>query len=228
MGWVWLRLRLHILVQPVSAIPMTFDELALAPRPVALPARSAGKPTPFSSLAIPAALSGRDLLALARTGSGKTLAFGLPLLQRLDAASDRVQGLVLVPTRAGKPGERRPAGDCRRVGVRPDPVWRGGPGVAGAGNWLSAPTAGGDPGRLRDLLAQQTLGLGALRMLVLDEADRLLEMGFWPDIQWLMKAMPEARQHAVLRHPCRSSWRAWPRACCRIRCVSRPSRSTAW
>jgi len=58
------------------------------------------------------------------------------------------------------------------------------------------------PGRLRDLLAQQTLGLGALRMLVLDEADRLLEMGFWPE--------------------------AWPRACCRIRCVSRPSRSTAW
>ena len=65
-----------------------------------------------------------------------------------------------------------------------------------------------DPGSLRDfqafsrqtgnaLLAQQTLGLGALRMLVLDEADRLLEMGFWPDIQWLMKAMPEARQQML-------------------------------
>ena len=50
------------------------------------------------------------------------------------------------------------------------------------------------PGRLRDLLAQQVLGLGALRCLVLDEADRLLEMGFWPDIQWLIKAMPAERQ----------------------------------
>ena len=56
-------------------------------------------PDPVQQLAIPAALAGRDLLALARTGSGKTLAFGLPLLQRLDPACDRVQGLVLVPTR---------------------------------------------------------------------------------------------------------------------------------
>jgi superfamily II DNA/RNA helicase len=53
------------------------------------------------------------------------------------------------------------------------------------------------PGRLRDLLAQRRLGLSNLRTLVLDEADRLLEMGFWPDIQWLMKAMPEARQQML-------------------------------
>ena len=62
-----------------------------------------------------------------------------------------------------------------------------------SGNWLLAPTAGGDPGRLRDLLAQQTLGLGPCACWCWMR-DRLLEMGFWPDIQWLMKAMPEARQ----------------------------------
>ncbi len=179
---------------------MTFDELALAPALLRLLPAALEKPTPIQQLAIPAALSGRDLLALARTGSGKTLAFGLPLLQRLDAASDRVQGLVLVPTRELASQVSAALQEIADgLGVRLLTLCGG-----VAQEWQERELALGPqllvatPGRLRDLLAQQTLGLGALRMLVLDEADRLLEMGFWPDIQWLMKAMPEARQQMLL------------------------------
>ena len=178
---------------------MTFDELALDPALLPLLPAALEKPTPIQQLAIPAALSGRDLLALARTGSGKTLAFGLPLLQRLDAASDRVQGLVLVPTRELASQVSAALQEIADgLGVRLLTLCGG-----VAQEWQERELAIGPqllvatPGRLRDLLAQQTLGLGALRMLVLDEADRLLEMGFWPDIQWLMKAMPEARQQML-------------------------------
>lgn len=178
---------------------MTFDELALDPALLPLLPAALKKPTPIQQLAIPAALSGRDLLALARTGSGKTLAFGLPLLQRLDAASDRVQGLVLVPTRELASQVSAALQEIADgLGVRLLTLCGG-----VAQEWQERELALGPqllvatPGRLRDLLAQQTLGLGALRMLVLDEADRLLEMGFWPDIQWLMKAMPEARQQML-------------------------------
>lgn len=178
---------------------MTFDELALDPDLLPLLPAALEKPTPIQQLAIPAALSGRDLLALARTGSGKTLAFGLPLLQRLDAASDRVQGLVLVPTRELASQVSAALQEIADgLGVRLLTLCGG-----VAQEWQERELALGPqllvatPGRLRDLLAQQTLGLGALRMLVLDEADRLLEMGFWPDIQWLMKAMPEARQQML-------------------------------
>ncbi|MBS4722068.1 DEAD/DEAH box helicase [Aeromonas caviae] len=178
---------------------MTFDELALDPALLPLLPAALEKPTPIQQLAIPAALSGRDLLALARTGSGKTLAFGLPLLQRLDAASDRVQGLVLVPTRELASQVSAALQEIADgLGVRLLTLCGG-----VAQEWQERELALGPqllvatPGRLRDLLAQQTLGLGALRMLVLDEADRLLEMGFWPDIQLLMKAMPEARQQML-------------------------------
>lgn len=178
---------------------MTFDELALDPALLPLLPAALEKPTSIQQLAIPAALSGRDLLALARTGSGKTLAFGLPLLQRLDAASDRVQGLVLVPTRELASQVSAALQEIADgLGVRLLTLCGG-----VAQEWQERELALGPqllvatPGRLRDLLAQQTLGLGALRMLVLDEADRLLEMGFWPDIQWLMKAMPEARQQML-------------------------------
>lgn len=178
---------------------MTFDELALDPALLPLLPAALEKPTPIQQLAIPAALSGRDLLALARTGSGKTLAFGLPLLQRLDAASDRVQGLVLVPTRELASQVSAALQEIADgLGVRLLTLCGG-----VAQEWQERELALGPqllvatPGRLRDLLAQQALGLGALRMLVLDEADRLLEMGFWPDIQWLMKAMPEARQQML-------------------------------
>ncbi|WP_429080132.1 DEAD/DEAH box helicase [Aeromonas bivalvium] len=175
---------------------MTFNELPLDPALLAALPAGLHTPTPIQQLAIPAALARQDLLALARTGSGKTLAFGLPLLQGLDTASDRVQGLVLVPTRElASQVSAALHGVAEALGLRLLTLCGG---VAqeqqqaelALGPQLLVAT----PGRLRDLLAQRLLGLGKLRTLVLDEADRLLEMGFWPDIQWLMNAMPTERQ----------------------------------
>ncbi|MBZ6073341.1 DEAD/DEAH box helicase [Aeromonas schubertii] len=175
---------------------MTFDQLDLSPALLAALPADLQRPTRVQRLAIPAVLAGRDLLALARTGSGKTLAFGLPLLARLDPANDRVQGLVLVPTRelaAQVSDALQPfatAMGLRRVtlcgGVAQEQQEAG----LAQGPQLLVAT----PGRLRDLLSQQKLTLEALRLLVLDEADRLLEMGFWPDIQTLLGLLPKERQ----------------------------------
>ncbi|MGY3861913.1 DEAD/DEAH box helicase [Aeromonas lacus] len=175
---------------------MTFNELALAPALLAALPTDLKCPTRVQQLAIPAVLAGRDLLALARTGSGKTLAFGLPLLQRLDPAMPEVQGVVLVPTRelaAQVSGALQ--GFADGLGVRLVTLCGG-----VAQELQKAELAQGPqllvatPGRLRDLLGQQLLTLAGLRTLILDEADRLLEMGFWPDIQWLMNGMPVERQ----------------------------------
>ncbi|WP_429101618.1 DEAD/DEAH box helicase [Aeromonas rivipollensis] len=178
---------------------MTFNELHLDPALLAALPAELHTPTRIQQLAIPAALKGQDLLALAQTGSGKTLAFGLPLLQRLDSASDRVQGLVLVPTRElATQVSAALQGGAEALGLRLLTLCGG---VAqeqqqaelALGPQLLVAT----PGRLRDLLAQRLLGLSHLRTLVLDEADRLLEMGFWPDIQWLLNAMPAERQNLL-------------------------------
>ena len=175
---------------------MTFNELTLHPTLLAALPAELHTPTRIQQLAIPVALAGQDLLALAQTGSGKTLAFGLPLLQGLDSASDRVQGLVLVPTRElATQVSAALQGGAEALGLRLLTLCGG---VAqeqqqaelALGPQLLVAT----PGRLRDLLAQRLLGLSHLRTLVLDEADRLLEMGFWPDIQWLLNAMPTERQ----------------------------------
>lgn len=175
---------------------MTFRELALHPALLAALPEQLHTPTRIQQLTIPAALAGRDLLALARTGSGKTLAFGLPLLQRLDPASRQVQGLVLVPTRElATQVSVALAGVAVALGVRMVTLCGG---VAqelqqselAQGPQLLVAT----PGRLRDLFNQQLLELDGLRTLVLDEADRLLEMGFWPDIRMILGLTPATRQ----------------------------------
>ena len=175
---------------------MTFSELDLHPALLAALPATLHTPTRIQQLAIPVVLAGQDLLALAQTGSGKTLAFGLPLLQRLDPASSLVQGLVVVPTRElAMQVSAALQGMADALGLRILTLCGG---VAqerqqaelALGPQLLVTT----PGRLRDLLTQQVLGLDGLQQLVLDEADRLLEMGFWPDIQWLMNEMPAERQ----------------------------------
>jgi len=175
---------------------MTFDQLDLAPALLAALPTDLTQPTRVQQLAVPAILAGHDLLALARTGSGKTLAFGLPLLQQLDPHQPVVQGVVLVPTRelAIQVTAALEEG-ANALGLRIVTLCGG---VAQAlqqaelaqGPHLLVAT----PGRLRDLLGQQLLSLATLRTLVLDEADRLLEMGFWPDIQTLLGQMPVSRQ----------------------------------
>ncbi len=155
-------------------------------------------PTPIQRSALPPALAGRDILACAMTGSGKTAAFLLPLLQRLEASPNRgvTRALVLTPTRelAAQVEEHlRALGRHTRVrsatvigGVGPKPQER----ALRAGVDVVVAT----PGRLLDHLASGIARLGGIEVLVLDEADRMLDMGFLPDVRRILAQVPRRRQ----------------------------------
>jgi ATP-independent RNA helicase DbpA len=153
--------------------------------------------TPVQAASLPPMLEGRDVIAQAMTGSGKTAAFGLALLSKLDAGAISTQALVLCPTRelADQVSKeiRRLAGSIPNVKVLTlcggIPL---GPQVAS----LAHPphVVVGTPGRIQDLLAKKALGLRALKVLVLDEADRMLDMGFEEDIDAIVKQAPKQRQ----------------------------------
>lgn len=153
--------------------------------------------TPVQARALPAALEGRDVLAQAQTGSGKTAAFGLALLARLNLASTRVQGLVLCPTRelAEQVSEalRRLARQLANVKVLT--LCGGAPfGPQLASLEHGAHIVVGTPGRVEDHLRKGTLDLGGLAALVLDEADRMLDMGFQAAIDDIVAQTPARRQ----------------------------------
>jgi ATP-independent RNA helicase DbpA len=153
--------------------------------------------TPIQAASLPALLEGRDVIAQAETGSGKTVAFGLSLLHRLDVKRFRVQGLVLCPTRelALQVAEevRRLARFTHNVKV-----------LALCGGMPLGPQIGslahqahivvGTPGRIRKHLSMETLSLEEVQTLVLDEADRMLDMGFEEEVQTILAACPEQRQ----------------------------------
>ncbi|GAB2181186.1 DEAD/DEAH box helicase [Denitratisoma sp. agr-D3] len=185
-------------------------------------------PTPIQAQAIPHVLAGNDLEALAQTGTGKTAAFVLPILQKLTAQGDsplervarnRPRALILVPTRElaaqvqesirnyGKHLSVRSLAVFGGVGMQPQvTVLRRGVDIVVA-----------TPGRLLDHISQRTIDLGAVQTLVLDEADRMLDMGFIRDIRKIIERLPKERQnlmfsatfapdvrelaHGVLRNP---------------------------
>ncbi|OLC16946.1 MAG: RNA helicase [Candidatus Rokubacteria bacterium 13_1_40CM_69_27] len=158
-------------------------------------------PTPIQKDAIPPATEGRDVLACAMTGSGKTAAFLLPILQRLvDRPRGVTRALVLAPTRelaAQIDEHRRELARFTRIG---------GAAVFGGvalGPQEQAFRRGADilvstPGRLLDHLQHSYARLAGLEVLVLDEADRMLDMGFLPDIRRIMRALPTARRQTLL------------------------------
>ncbi|MDT3308841.1 DEAD/DEAH box helicase [Shewanella vaxholmensis] len=204
---------------------MTFPELSSSPESLtfaelglnsallkALPA-SLKHPTKVQQLAIPAILAGRDLLALAQTGSGKTLAFGLPLLQQLllqqqtqlqvakSVQAQNAQALVLVPTRELALQVTEALQTVAGQLSTPLNIQLLCGGVA-LEDQLAELTAKpqvlvATPGRLLDLCKQSHISLDSIKHLVLDEADRLLEMGFWPDVQKLMAFMPKLKQTSL-------------------------------
>ena len=163
-------------------------------------------PFPIQAMAIPIALTGTDMIGQARTGTGKTLAFGIPLLQRIVVPDERdysqlampgaPQALVVTPDpRVGKPGSFRPGG-------RVDSQARQG---AHGLRWRRLrPSAHhvepgrdvvvGTPGRLLDLVDRGALDLGHIKVLVLDEADKMLDLGFLPDVERILADTPELRQ----------------------------------
>ncbi|MBX3189969.1 MAG: DEAD/DEAH box helicase [Labilithrix sp.] len=157
------------------------------------------EPTPVQRRAIPHVLEGRDLLGCAQTGTGKTAAFVLPILQRLAArgrGDGRIRTLVLAPTRelAAQIGERTGAYG-RNLGLRHAVIYGG----VGQRNQEEALRKKPDiliatPGRLLDLMEQGFVRLDGVEILVLDEADRMLDMGFIHDVKRVVRAVPTQRQ----------------------------------
>ncbi|MEK7464859.1 MAG: DEAD/DEAH box helicase [Patescibacteria group bacterium] len=151
-------------------------------------------PTPIQTQAIPVAIEGKDLVGIAQTGTGKTLAFGVPMIQRL--AQAKVQGLVVLPTRelALQVDEMlRQIG--QGLGLRTAVLIGGaaiGPQVEAIRKHPHIIIA--TPGRLIDHLNQKTMGLDRVKIVVLDEADRMLDMGFIPQIQRILAVLPHERQ----------------------------------
>jgi len=161
----------------------------------ALSARGIFEPFRIQSLVVPAALAGRDILGQAPTGSGKTLAFGLPLVERLSADDDAPAALVLVPTRelALQVTEELSLLGAPR-GIRAAAAYGGAPVASQAKRLRGARIVVATPGRLNDLVRRRLLSLASIRILVLDEADRMLDMGFLPQVEEIVRKLPKRRQ----------------------------------
>jgi ATP-dependent RNA helicase DeaD len=178
----------------------SFDAFPLRPETrAALTAMAVHTPTPIQAAALPKLFAGHDVIGQARTGSGKTLAFALPIVEGIDDRLRSVQALVLVPTRelasqvAGVLRGLHPGRDLRvqlivggvALGPQRQALQRGVHVVVGT------------PGRVLDHLNNGTLRLDRLRLLVLDEADEMLDRGFAPDVERIIAATPRERQTAL-------------------------------
>ena len=149
-------------------------------------------PTPIQQKAIPLAIEGQDVIGIAQTGTGKTLAFGIPMIQRL--AQKKGRGLVLVPT-------RELAIQVHQHLIKIEPKMRSAVLIGGASMYKQIQDLGrhpriliATPGRLLDHMDQRRVSLGDVDILVLDEADRMLDMGFAPQIQKILRVLPRDRQ----------------------------------
>jgi ATP-dependent RNA helicase RhlE len=174
----------------------SFLELGVSTRIAqALAERDIHAPFRIQGLVLPDALAGRDVLAKSPTGSGKTLAFAVPIVERLDPDAARPSGLILVPTRelaaqvTAEIGTIAPARDLRVAAVY---------GGVSIGSQAKAARAAhilvATPGRLQDLVERKIVSLDGVRILVLDEADRMLDMGFQPQVDRIVARLPRERQ----------------------------------
>jgi len=184
---------------------MSFSDLGLLPELMrAVADKGYDTPSPIQTQAIPAVLAGRDVLAGAQTGTGKTAGFVLPILQLL--AADQANGhsrapraLVLTPTRELAAQVAQSARDYGKyMQLRTYQVFGG----VSINPQISALRSGCDilvatPGRLLDLAQQRAADLSHVQVLVLDEADRMLDMGFIPDIRRIIKLLPQKRQNLL-------------------------------
>jgi len=186
----------------------TFESLGLAPELLkALSESGYTKPTPIQAQAIPVALAGGDLMAGAQTGTGKTAAFALPLLQKMlplastsaSPARHPIRALILTPTRElAIQVEESVKAYAKYTNLRSLVVFGGvdirtqTPSLMRGVEILVA-----TPGRLLDHVEQRTLQLGQVQMLILDEADRMLDMGFMPDLKRILALLPKQRQNLM-------------------------------
>jgi ATP-dependent RNA helicase DeaD len=179
---------------PTPPPPDSFQALGLEePLLAAIAEVGYEAPTPIQSAAIPPLLAGRDLIGQAQTGTGKTAAFGLPLLQAVDPAQRSIQALVLTPTRelAIQVAEALHSYGKNLQGLVVLPVY-GGHSLEDQQRRLQrgVHVVVGTPGRIMDHLRRGTLKLDRLRMVVLDEADEMLRMGFIEDVEWILAQAP--------------------------------------
>jgi ATP-dependent RNA helicase RhlE len=180
---------------------MSFEQLGLKPELLrAVADKGYTIPTPIQLEAIPAVLAGRDVLAGAQTGTGKTAGFTLPILQRLGARGARnPRALVLVPTRELAAQVEQSVQDYgKHVDLRSLVIFGG----VSERPQISALRSGCDilvatPGRLLDLAEQRVVSLADVQIFVLDEADRMLDMGFIHDIKRVLKLLPAQRQNLM-------------------------------
>jgi ATP-dependent RNA helicase RhlE len=197
-------IRICVPVTPQDLPPMSFTQLGLsAPILKAIDEKGYTEPSPIQAQAIPAVLSGRDVMAAAQTGTGKTAGFTLPILEKLSqgksAGANQARVLVLTPTRElaaqvsesvatyGKYLQLRSTVVFGGVKINPQMMkLRGGVDVLVA-----------TPGRLLDLYNQRAVKFDHLEVLVLDEADRMLDMGFIHDIKKILAVLPKKRQNLL-------------------------------
>ena len=201
---------------PVRSDSPTFAELGVRPEIVAALAEAGIERTfAIQELTLPLALAGEDVIGQARTGMGKTLGFGVPLLQRVtppaeqpaadvhgeaaDRTKDVPQALVVVPTRELCVQVAKDLADAgAKLGIRVTAIYGGRayePQLAALRKGVDVVV--GTPGRLLDLAEQRHLVLGRVKALVLDEADEMLDLGFLPDVERIMRMLPEQR-HTML------------------------------
>ncbi len=181
--------------QPIAPQAPTFDGLGIAPKILEiLDKNKFVTPTPIQLQSIPQALTGKDIMGIAQTGTGKTLAFGIPMIQRLATAKGK--GLIILPTRElalqvdeslNKIG--RPLGLKTAVLIGGENIGKQIRQLRTNPHILIV-----TPGRLIDHLEQKTVHLDTVTVLVLDEADRMLDMGFAPQLKKILQSVPKSRQ----------------------------------
>ena len=160
-----------------------------------LAARGITEAFPIQELALPDAMAGHDVLAKSPTGSGKTLAFGLPIVERVAPEAPAPAALVLVPTRELA---LQVTDELSRIGaareLRVATVYGGAPIASQAKRARGAHILVATPGRLQDLCERRLVTLATIAILVLDEADRMLDMGFRPQVERIVRRLPTSRQ----------------------------------
>lgn len=174
---------------------VSFYGLGIAPKILELLNRMKFKtPTPIQYKAIPIAIEGQDIVGIAQTGTGKTMAFGIPMVQRLAQGPGR--GLILVPTRELALQVDEAIHEIARPFGQRSAVLIGGASMNNQMRMLrrNPRIIIATPGRLNDHLRQRTLRLNDFKILVLDEADRMLDMGFMPQIEQVLMNLPKERQ----------------------------------
>ena len=192
---------MNLKIEDIIEKDKSFDQFGLSEELIkAVNALGYETPSPIQEKTIPLIMEGRDIIGQAQTGTGKTAAFALPMLHKIDPKSKKVQALVLAPTRelAIQVAEAIHSYAKHMGRVRILPVY-GGQSISQQIRHLKrgVQIVVGTPGRVMDHIRRETLDIASLKVMVLDEADEMLRMGFIDDVEWILSHTPDTRQTAL-------------------------------